>query len=91
MTLHYWVLPIPRPLRRPRWQVGRQNLALPPNTAGQLIISEFRLRGPFGANDEFIELYNTTGAALTVTSLSGTGLGVAASDGLTVAQFQMAL
>ena len=51
-------------------------------TAGELIISEFRLRGPFGANDEFIELYNTTGAAMTVASLSGTGLGVASSDGL---------
>src|SRR5207248_2431955 len=28
--------------------------AIPPTTAGQLIISEFRLRGPSGANDEFI-------------------------------------
>src|SRR5437764_11364103 len=27
-----------------------------PTTAGQLIISEFRLRGLSGANDEFIEL-----------------------------------
>ena len=26
------------------------------STAGQLIISEFRLRGPSGANDEFIEV-----------------------------------
>jgi hypothetical protein len=57
--------------------------APPPPTAGQLIISEFRLRGSGGANDEFIELYNTTGTAMTVSSLSGTGLGVAASDGTT--------
>ena len=26
--------------------------------SAQLIISEFRLRGPSGANDEFIEIYN---------------------------------
>jgi hypothetical protein len=51
-------------------------------TARQLIISEFRLRGPNGANDEFIDLYNTTGAPLTATSLNGTGLGLAASDGV---------
>jgi len=51
-------------------------------TAGQLVISEFRLRGPNGANDEFIEIYNTT-ADHTVTALSGTGYGVAASDGTT--------
>ena len=53
-----------------------------PATAGQLIISEFRLRGPNGANDEFIEIYNASGAAHTVTGLSGTGYGVAASDGV---------
>lgn len=29
-----------------------------PTTTGNLIISEFRLRGPGGANDEFVELYN---------------------------------
>lgn len=52
-------------------------------TAGQLIISEFRVRGPSGANDEFIEIYNTTGADFTVTAASGTGLGIAASDGVT--------
>src|SRR5262245_38245784 len=52
-------------------------------TAGQLLISEFRLRGPSGANDEFIEIYNASGADHTVAALSGTGYGVAASDGTT--------
>ena len=52
-------------------------------TAGQIIISEFRLRGPSGANDEFIELYNNIGSPHTVVAASGTGYGVAASDGTT--------
>ncbi len=52
-------------------------------TAGQLIISEFRVRGPSGANDEFIELYNASGADHIVSAVSGTGYGVAASDGTT--------
>jgi hypothetical protein len=46
-----------------------------------LIISEFRVRGPNGANDEFIELYNNTGADVTVTG-GGTGFAVAASNGV---------
>lgn len=50
--------------------------------AGSLIISEFRLRGAAGANDEFIEIYNDSGADHTVTSISGTGYAVAASDGV---------
>ena len=51
--------------------------------AGQLIISEFRLRGPTGANDEFIEIFNTLASAHTVNgSGTGTGYGVAASDGV---------
>src|SRR5688572_831429 len=48
---------------------------------GQLIISEFRVRGPNGANDEFIELYNNSGADHTVAG-GGTGYGVAASNGV---------
>ncbi len=52
-------------------------------TAGQLIISEFRVRGPNGANDEFIEIYNDFGSDHTVAAASGTGYGVAASDGTT--------
>ena len=51
--------------------------------AGQLIISEFRVRGPNGANDEFIEIYNNSGADHTVAAASGSGYGVAASDGVT--------
>lgn len=55
---------------------------VPPTTAGQLIISEFRTKGPNGSNDEFVELYNTTGAPLVVqASDASQGLGVAASDG----------
>jgi hypothetical protein len=50
--------------------------------AGTLLISEFRVRGPFGANDEFIEIYNNSGADHTVTSISGTGYAIAASDGV---------
>lgn len=53
-------------------------------TAGQLIISEFRLRGPNGANDEFIELYNAGNSLISAQSADGSsGLGVAASDGVT--------
>src|ERR1700704_4962272 len=51
--------------------------------AGQLIISEFRLRGPAGTTDEFIEIYNASGAPHFVNGSSGTGYGIAASDGIT--------
>jgi uncharacterized repeat protein (TIGR01451 family) len=64
--------------------------------AGDLVISEFRLRGPgtaqnrgsgkHGLNnsavDEFIEIYNNTGLAHLVTSGGGTGYGIVASDGV---------
>jgi hypothetical protein len=51
------------------------------SAAAQLIISEFRVRGPNGATDEFIEIYNNSGADHTVAG-GGTGYGVAASDGV---------
>jgi subtilisin-like proprotein convertase family protein len=55
----------------------------PSATAGQLLISEFRVRGPSGANDEFIEIYNNSGADHTVSdSGAGTGYAVAASNGV---------
>ena len=56
---------------------------VPPTAAGQLIISEFRLHGPAGNEDEFIELYNPTASSLTVQAAeASSGLGVAASDGV---------
>jgi subtilisin-like proprotein convertase family protein len=51
--------------------------------SGTLLISEFRVRGPSGAQDEFIEIYNNATADHTVASISGTGYGIAASDGTT--------
>jgi hypothetical protein len=56
-------------------------LGLAQVAAAQLIISEFRVRGPNGPNDEFIEIYNNSGADHTVAG-GGTGYGVAASDGV---------
>lgn len=54
----------------------------PANAAATtLVISEFRVRGPSGANDEFIEIMNATGADHTVAG-GGTGYAVAASDGV---------
>ena len=66
---------------------GAPKLAFNPSPApfvsSGFIISEFRLRGPNGANDEFIELYNTSTSPLTISaSPTGTGYGVAASDGV---------
>ncbi|MEP6569210.1 MAG: lamin tail domain-containing protein [Acidobacteriota bacterium] len=66
---------------------GRGGISIDPipaaPLAGSLIISEFRLRGPAGANDEFVEIYNDSGANHTVTAVSGTGYAIAASDGVT--------
>jgi hypothetical protein len=49
---------------------------------GDLVINEFRLRGPGGVNDEFVELYNTTDHPITVATSDGSGgWALAASDG----------
>jgi hypothetical protein len=52
------------------------------DAAGSLIISEFRLRGPNGAQDEFIEIYNDSASPHTVAALSRSGYAIAASDGV---------
>ena len=50
--------------------------------AGQVLISELRLRGPAGAEDEFIEIYNNTDQAITVQALdSSSGWSVVISNG----------
>ena len=46
-----------------------------------LIISEFRVRGSGGANDEFIEVYNPSGSNHTVAG-TGTGYAIVASDAI---------
>lgn len=46
-----------------------------------LLISEFRVRGPFGANDEFVEIYNKSDFPHLVLSPEF-GYAIAASDGL---------
>src|SRR5262249_2091326 len=58
-------------------------MASPAWSAGSLIISEFRLRGPGNDQDEYVEIYNDSGVDHTVTSISGSGYAIAASDGVT--------
>jgi hypothetical protein len=49
-----------------------------------LNISEFRLRGPGGASDEFVEIYNGSDSDFTVNSSDGSaGFALVASDGAT--------
>ncbi len=53
--------------------------------AGDVLISEFRLRGPNpnGASNEFIELYNNTDSPIAVSTTDGSsGWAIAASDGV---------
>lgn len=58
------------------------NVTVGTPAASPVIISEFRLRGPSGANDEFIELYNNSGADHTVSAPDASaGYSVRASDG----------
>ena len=65
-----------------RWSTWWSKVAAPAGP-GDLIISEFRLRGPSGANDEFVEIYNKTSSPLTVATVDGSsGYAVAASDGV---------
>jgi hypothetical protein len=60
--------------------LGLVALAAP---AQAIVISEFRMRGPAGVNDEFIELANETSSPVTVSTTDGSsGWAVAASDGV---------
>ena len=50
---------------------------------GDILISEFRLRGPGGANDEYIEVYNNADGPHSVQATDeSAGYAIAASDGI---------
>src|SRR5258708_37709852 len=57
-------------------------IAQPASAAGSLIIDAFRLRGPSGAQDEYVQIYNDSGSAHTVAAISGTGYALAAPHGI---------
>jgi hypothetical protein len=70
------------PKRREWTVVAPRPAPLAPATAGQLVISEFRLNGTNAANDEFVEIYNKSGADHTVmTADLSAGYALVASDG----------
>ena len=57
------------------------DFAVVPNAPGQILLSEFRLRGPAGSADEFVELYNNTDQPLVVSTTDGSaGWALAALD-----------
>ena len=65
-----------------RWGTWWAKLNAPAG-AGDLLISEFRVRGPSGANDEFVEIYNPNNSPLTVATADGSaGYSLVASDGV---------
>jgi len=69
-----------------RGRVSRASQDTPQAGPG-MVISEFRLFGPGATatardNNEFIEVQNNTANPITVTASSGTGFGIAASDGV---------
>lgn len=67
-------IPTPTPLPSPK--------PVPPGSL-PFVISEFRFRGPGGADDEFIEIYNNSDSNITVNAVDGTaGWALVASDGI---------
>jgi hypothetical protein len=46
---------------------------VPPIQAGQVVISELRLRGPEGPRDEYVELYNNTDSTICVQATDTSG------------------
>ncbi len=48
---------------------GQGTISAPLISVGGVVISEFRLHGPAGAADQFVELYNNTDAPITVGTL----------------------
>ena len=56
---------------------AQQSAPLGSGSTVPLLISEFRLRGPNGPGDEFIEIYNNSDFSHTVNSVDGTSSGYA--------------
>jgi hypothetical protein len=66
------------------WYAQVNPAAAAPSISGNLIISEFRLRGGQGANDEFVELYNPASSPLIVTTTDNSdGWALASNNGTT--------
>jgi hypothetical protein len=64
------------------WALVKPNGPTPVNTTSGPIISEFRLRGPQGARDEFIEIYNPSNSPIRVTTTDNSeGWAVASNNG----------
>ena len=57
--------------------LAQQSAPLGSGSTVPLLISEFRLRGPNGPGDEFIEIYNNSDFSHTVNSVDGTSSGYA--------------
>jgi hypothetical protein len=65
------------------WALVKPGTAAP-SKIGNLIISEFRLRGPQGVRDEFVELYNPGASPIIVnTADNSDGWALASNDGTT--------
>jgi hypothetical protein len=52
-------------------QIANFNVMRPAVANGNLLISEFRLRGPGGAQDDYVELYNNTDLPVTINAADG--------------------
>ena len=76
--------PSPSPTPSPEPTPPPSPTPTPVPGATTLIISEFRLRGENGANDEFVEIYNTSHMGVQVATSDGSsGYALVASDGVT--------
>jgi hypothetical protein len=72
------------------WWAQVSPTATQPSKTGGLIISEFRLRGPQGARDEFVELYNPSSSPIIVnTTDNSEGWALASNNGTTTTVFAM--
>lgn len=58
------------------------SVAPPVATSGQVLISEFRFRGPLSASDEYVELYNNTNIALDISGFTLHALTAAGAQNL---------